>query len=240
MKKYLISSFDESYFAKYGVAWYASLRDIAKFDGTVMLVAFDMEGGGVALNALRADGAAVVGVKSERDKRLQVLDLISEMQAHSEGTYAYFDIDGYFMSSIDELYERRLPGKMHVTEGSLGFLCGDNRAWSVYRDYRKFERFCSLQASFNDFVWYNKSVVALDGSWNCSDSLRIPEGKKPKFFHYGRAKSLPGRTCDMPFSYEVKHPESFARWADVISGRSSHDIKHIMVQRKIEPIPDMG
>ena len=240
LKKYLISSFDESYLAKFGVAWYASLRDIAKFDGVVMLIAFDMSGGGVALEALRSSGAAVVGVKSESDKRLQVLDLISEMQAHSEGTYAYFDIDGYFESSIDELYERRLPGKMHVTEGSLGFLCGDNRAWSIYRDYRKFERSCSLQASFNEFAWYNKNVVALDASWNCTESLRLPDGRKPKFFHYGRSKNLPGKISDLPFSYERKYPESFERWSNTISGRSLHDIKNIMVQKKVEPISDMG
>lgn len=232
LKKYLVTAFDESYLAKFGVAWYASLRDVAKFDGVVMMVAFDMLGGGVPIEALKSSGAVVVGVKSQPDKRLQVLDMISELQAHGEGTYAYFDIDGYFNSSIDELYEKRLPGRLHVTEGSLGFLCGDNSAWSMYRDYRKFERSCQLKPSFVDFAQYNKRIVALDGSWNCTDSMRLPDGLVPKFFHYGRSKSLPQRTCDLPFSYEKKNPESFERWRKIISGHSLHDIKPVIIQRK--------
>ena len=43
LNKFLVSSFDESYFVKYGVSWFASLKEIANFDGMVILLAFDIE-----------------------------------------------------------------------------------------------------------------------------------------------------------------------------------------------------
>ena len=242
LNQFLISSFDESYFYRYGVSWIASLKEISNFKGVVVLIAFDFKNQKI-IDVLKSNDLLVIQKDNVVEKREEVFDIISDLQEHSEGMYAYFDIDGYFDDNIQDLYDIDASDYLLVAgDSNMGFCAGKNDAWKFYKDYRKFENFLNFNRSLADFVEYNKHIVQIDYVWNCTEPNRIPIETKAKFVHYSYSiKQTADDIAEIEFSFQKKYPEHFNKWQNIFFGQAKPLLKNFLVRKKSnEPLFDMG
>jgi hypothetical protein len=233
LNKFLVSSFDEAYFAKYGVSWFASLKEIANFDGMVILLAFDIENQKI-IDVLKSNNIVVLSKKNVTDKRREVFDTISELQAHSQGMFSYFDIDGYFNDDISDLFEIKTDEYlMFASDYNMGFCYGSNFGWQMYRDYRTFEKFFQFEHSISGFVNFNKRIAQIDNIWNCLEPNRLSSDVKPKFIHYNRSiKQVTDNISDLDFSFQKKYPDLYEKWQFEFYGHPKTTMKNFLVRKK--------
>ncbi len=233
LNKFLVSGFDENYFQRFGVSWFASLKEISKFDGIVVLLAFNVKNTKI-LEILKNNNVIVIHKENIQDKRLAIFDTISELQIHSQGKYAYFDIDGYFSDEINSLYEMETNDYLLIANAAnLGFCFGDNAAWNMFKDYRLFEKFFNFEHSSVDFLSLNKKISQIDSIWNCFEPYRLPEKTKIKFVHYSAAiKQTKNKFSEIDFSFENKYPEMYQKWNEIFYGHINPTIKNFLVRKQ--------
>ena len=242
MNKFLISSFDEDYFARFGVSWFASLKEHANFDGVIILLAFDIKNQKI-IDVLKSNGVVVITKNNIENKRREAFDTIAELQNHSEGMYAYFDIDGYFDDDISNLYEIESGDNLLVaSDYNMGFCAGKNMGWRMYQDYRIFEKFFQFEHSLFDFVEFNKKIVQIDNVWNCLEPNRLSSEDKVKFVHYNHGiKKVTNDIAELDFSFQKKYPELHNKWQSIFYNQIKPSLKNFLVRKKpSESLSDLG
>lgn len=232
MNKFIFSCFTEEYFEKFGAGWIGSLRELSNFDGMVVLLSLGYKRQRV-MDALKTCNITVIHEEDRVNKRQIVFDKIADLQKHSPGCFAYIDFDGYFNGDINPLFEESNDGNLHICENlSMGLVCGNNKAWEAYGDYRKFENVCGLQPSMVDFLSNNSNMSKLDSSWNCLN-LDVEHVEKSKFIHYSSGiKKIPDGVDSLNLSFCQRNQDLYAKWKSIFFENQRPQIKLKMFGKK--------
>jgi len=232
LKKFIFSAFNSEYIDKYGASWIASLKEKSNFNGIVVLIALGYSCSKV-VDALKLEGITVINADDEEDRRKVVFDIIANLQKHSDGVYAYWDIDGYFNGDVNEIFDMCNDGNVHIANNSsLGFVCGNNQAWNIYSQYRDFENACGLKPSMYEFITQNHSVSLVDSCWNCL-AIDSASAIMSKFYHYPRIiRNTPDGMSRFDFYFDKTNQDMHDRWRHKIFGGLKPSMKRFIVNRK--------
>lgn len=219
--KTIITAFDEVYFQRFGVGWLSSLREIGKYEGSIVAVAFSFGMNG-SVDKMRSMGVDIVHVKTCEDMRSRAVEIVLDMQRSNPGTYAYFDIDGHFEGDINPLFDISSDSELLVSEnGNLGMVCGDEKAWDRLGEYRKFESFCGFRHSIGNFANMNRFVKVVPNKWNHINPARVSEEPDARFVHYsGQMKYYKKFDSMIDSILASKSPDMVSRWKSELLGQN--------------------
>ena len=183
MQRCIVTSFDKQYWQDWGASWVASLKELAKYKGKVIIINLgDLPFG--ALGRLKELGFNVIPAVRRFDRppldRFVTLGLYAR---DNPGYYAYWEADAYFQADVDGVFEgsrlactidrSNLPGnRFHA-----GFLSGPSPAWEVFGNFLTFAADfgnTSDQDILNDYCrCFGRLVDVADDHWNCTDLANL-------------------------------------------------------------------
>src|SRR6516225_700222 len=105
MQQCVVTSFDKRYWQEWGAAWVASLKELAKYKGNVVVINMgDLPG--PAVGRLKQLKFTVIPVVSRFDNppldRFVTLGLYGR---ENPGHYAYWEADAYFQADLEGVFD---------------------------------------------------------------------------------------------------------------------------------------
>jgi len=199
----VFTCFDNNYFNSYGISWLASLRELGKYTGPVYAASFECLSTHI-VEKLAKENFFVIDCHNKPKTRTSAFEVFS-LEA---GNFAYWDIDGYFLNSIESM---QIENKLLFTKDS-GFVAGNLNSWKTVSEYNRLNNFCGFKQDLNVHKYFPNSVDFLNSTWNhCTANRGIPADTI--FVHFaGEIKNISTATRDGDISFVVKYPEIHKAW----------------------------
>jgi hypothetical protein len=102
-RRYVSVYFDDPLWTYWGLSWVASLYDIARFQGDVLIIDGGMRD--KAVGFLKRLGATVVPLVKRDTPELDVIHTLAAYSKNNRGVYAFWDCVSYFQDNIDHLFD---------------------------------------------------------------------------------------------------------------------------------------
>jgi hypothetical protein len=215
---FIFTALNEKYYKLYAIPWIFSLRQIANFQGQVIIIDFGLSES--SKNELSKFNVVFIGGDQQIKKhfRFHALKIIAMFAEYNQGKIAWWDIDAYFQDNIDSLFEKD-NDKFYVTKNlDFGFLYGSSNCWKSVSFVDNVISFFDepTDKSFHEyFLNFSDKVELIANEWNFIDifSLEDIDGKlfykkiAPKVVHpSGYLKTF---WDQHKFSLFEKHKEIF-------------------------------
>lgn len=201
---YVVTGFDEHYWNRWGISWIASLKELAKYQGTILVVDFGLPK--PIKNELKELGAFLLPGKGS-SHRVGILNAIGEFAAKYPGVFAIWDADVYFQSNIDEIFDLA-NHKILATEYPGFVACSHDQ-------FVKIGNIQKLATSFNDsfhncLSFFPDSYTKVDATWNYTQVANLQELDHQKVIHpEGRIKAL---MIGKKIAFWERHPDIYERY----------------------------
>lgn len=177
MQKYAVTGFDENHWNRWGTSWLISLKELARFDGEIIVVGFGLSAS--IREKIISTGAMYLPGDFTGNIREDTLRKITELSIGKPGVYAYWDADVYFQINVDEVFDLAKDKFVVSANRNPGFLAGPHWQWQYLKDIQNMmifvegrpDVYACLVKNFGEFV------STVDNTWNFTDipSLK-PEG----------------------------------------------------------------
>jgi hypothetical protein len=198
----VFTCFDNIYFNGFGISWIASLRTLGGYNGPIYAISFDNLSQ-YLVDKLVGEKVFLLNAHDKPKNRETVFDIV---QKEATGDFAYWDIDGYFINSIESL---PIKDKLLFVNSVNGFFAGNPKSLSVCSEYDRLCDFCGFKRNFDVHKYFPNLVDFVGSEWNYHQVNR-PFPKGTKFVHFaGEMKNLVRENL----SFEAKYPEIHKEWA---------------------------
>jgi len=198
----VFTCFDNAYFNGFGISWIASLRTLGGYKGSIYAISFE-NFAQPFVDKLANEKVFLLNAHDKPKNQKTVVDLI---QKEVDCDFAYWDIDGYFVNSVESL---PIKDKLLFVKETSGFFAGNQKSLSVSSEYDRLCDFCGFKRNFDVHKYFPNLVDFVGCEWNYHRVNRpIPKGTK--FVHFmGEMKNLVRENL----SFEAKYPEIHKEWA---------------------------
>lgn len=202
---YVVTGFDENYWERWGLSWIISLKELAKFQGTILVVDFGLPQS--IKNQVKNLGAYLLPSQGEAH-RLAILEAISGFAAKYPGVYAIWDADAYFQSSIDEVFE--LASRQIVLTESPGFFA------CPHDQFGRLNKIKQLAELFQDSIhnclsYFPNAYTKIEDAWNYTQVANLQELDCQKVIHpEGRIKAL---MTGKKIAFWERYPDLYEKYA---------------------------
>jgi hypothetical protein len=202
----VFTCFDNAYFNGFGISWIASLRTLGGYAGPIYAISFN-DLPQTLVNRLSSENVFLLDAHDKPKSRETVFDSI---QKEVDGTFAYWDIDGYFLGDISSLVPK---DKLMFVDNMNGFFAGNKNSLAVCSEYNRLSDFCAFKRDFNVHRYFPNLVDFVGSEWNYQKVNRpLPQGTK--FVHFaGEMKNISTAFIRENLSFEAKYPEIHKEWA---------------------------
>lgn len=226
MNDYIVTGFDLNYFNVFGISWLASLREIGNYKGKIIAVLYESFPSYI-VDQLHLENV-VTFFSKEKKSRISTLDFILDYE--TEGKLAYWDVDGYFTSSVEEIFSFEEDRLILCENKNPGFFAGKQSSWKEFKKFRELTLFFEFSASTNFADFYPSLVTLVDDEWNyCEPARLLSCPQKTKFVHLtGVIKSFPNK--ELLFS--ERYPEIHNEWLEKFSSKS---LKKKLIRSVVNP-----
>ena len=145
MEPCVVTSFDQKYWTDWGTSWVASLKELARYEGKVLVINLgDLPFG--AQTRLETLGFTVIPAIRRYKPPLDRFLTLAHYCRVNPGYYAYWEADAYFQAPLDGVFRtEQLVAVLDRTEFSpskdkysTGFLAGPAAAWDVFGSFLAF------------------------------------------------------------------------------------------------------
>lgn len=197
----IFTCFDSTYFKGFGIAWIASLRTLGGYNGPIYAISFSIFSQPL-IDKLANENVFILNAQDKPKSRETILNFI---QDEVDGNFAYWDVDGYFVGSIEDL---PVEDKLLFVKDSNGFFAGSKKSLFVCSEYNRLSDFCGFKRNFDVYKYFPNLVNFVGEEWNYQQVNR-PLPNNTKFIHFaGEMKNFVRDNL----SFEVKYPEIYKKW----------------------------
>jgi hypothetical protein len=176
MNNYIVTGFDEAYWERWGASWLISLKEIANYNGEVIVVGFNLSQS-TKNKLLEHKVNCIQGVYSG-NYRNDIFKCIAEFAKTNCGKFVYWDADVYFQENIDDIFD--LIHDDFLITANVGFLAGSSGRWTKILDiYSMF-----LLAKSNDDIFqclvkhFSNFIFKIENCWNFADIPNLKDLNK--------------------------------------------------------------
>ena len=211
MNNIVITGFDYNYFNIFGISWLASLRELGKYSGPVLVITFDNFSKNI-VEKLSKENVFLTFCDKNKSRINTLKYFIDNILPEKNANYVYWDIDGYFEDCIEEVFSFSGNKLTFTNNKNTGFIIGNNIAWQEFKKYDGLLNLCSLQPSTDLPNYFPNLFNYVDDKWNyCEPARLLNSNKLNKFVHFsGAIKSV--ATEELLFS--TKYPEIYKEWKE--------------------------
>lgn len=171
MQTYVATGFDDNLF-RYGISWIASLKELAKYDGKIIVVGFD-------LSNKNKDKVLSTGVRlieeppSDNIKRI-TYDHIIKIASEEDAVFAYWDAVVYFQKNITHVLQL---AEKKFAACSSGFLAGPSKYWTILKDLKNIASFLNIDCEYHAILLqhFSSLVQEVESSWNYYEPARLKD-----------------------------------------------------------------
>lgn len=171
MQTYVVTGFNNNFF-RYGISWIASLKELAKYNGNILVVGFNLS----SLNKDRilATGAQLIEETALVDFKKITFHHLSEIANKENAVFAYWDPFVYFQKDISEIL--RLAESNFVA-CAPGFLAGPSKYWKYISDLNRIASFLGVNAEYDQILseHFGGFVKKIDSLWNYSEPAKLKD-----------------------------------------------------------------
>lgn len=171
MQTYLVTAFDNNSF-RYGISWIASLKELAKYDGKIVVIGFNLTSRNKDI--ILATGVQLIEEEACDDFKKIIFNHILEIGSKENAVIAYWDPVVYFQKDISEV--------LNLAENNLiacvpGFLAGSSKCWQLIKDLNKIFSFLNLNEEYDQVLLRHFSglVQEVDSCWNFSELGKLKD-----------------------------------------------------------------
>lgn len=180
MKNYVFTGFDEKYWSNWGSSWVYSLREVANYEGDVIVV--DCGLSDATRNKLVEKEVAIIKSDQEGDVKKRTFVEIANYSKKNKGNFVYWDADVFFESRIEEIF-KEVEDKILLSKNKNGgFIGAPYYQWVFMNDVLNFMKLTKqkdhsakligcLTENFDRFVKY------VSNTWNFINLNQISENK---------------------------------------------------------------
>lgn len=169
-KNYVVTGFDNDYWNQWGSSFIASLKELAKYKGEIVVVSF-------GLSKFIQDKLINYGIQVIQGN--DTFQSISEFASQNAGIYAVWDADVYFQDNIDEIFE--LATNQIVVTENYGFYAASSEKFLFLQEVQKMISFLGkIDTDFYDYLsHYCPQIKKIGNTWNYTDVVKLQdfEGK---------------------------------------------------------------
>ena len=176
---YVVTGINEGYWQNWGSSWILSLRDVAKYQGKVLVVAHNLSDS--TKNKLKSKEVEIIECeKDEANVRTSTIRKIMERAEKGNNKFVYWDADVFFQEEIDSIFNL-IEDKFLVTKNlNKGFIAAQGKRWSTLEDVEKFMELAKdniIYENMFDLLVKNmeKLTTKIENIWNFTE---IQEAKK--------------------------------------------------------------
>ena len=176
---YVVTGINEGYWHNWGSSWILSLRDVAKYQGKVLVVAQNLSDS--TKNKLRSKEVEIIECeKDETNIRTSTIRKIMERAEKGDNKFVYWDADVFFQEEIDGIFDL-IEDKFLVTKNlNRGFIAARSKRWNTLEDIEKFIELAKDEIVYEkmfDILVKNmeKLTNKVENTWNFVD---IQEAKR--------------------------------------------------------------
>jgi hypothetical protein len=192
MSNHVFTGLNEKYWDHFGSSWIYTLREVAKYQGEIIVVDCGLHG--LSKKKILEKGAKIITGSEANDIRIETIKQVSKYAKENKGKFVYWDADVFFEENIDKIFEE-INEKILLTEnGNPGFIAGPHYQWAFVEDIMNFMQTAkqpiTSPAVFKCLIdHFEKFIRHISNTWNFTGLSQIEskkleiEGEKPKVIH---------------------------------------------------------
>jgi hypothetical protein len=170
MNNIVLTGFDENYWQQWGLSWIISLKEFAKFNGSIIVVGFNLST--TTVSKLAEFGVTLLTGEG-KDIRVGTLNAIQKIQFENPCVVAFWDADVYFQEEIDEIFD--LAKNQIVITNNAGFIAFPNEKYSDIKEMQDMVTFVEGVFVFDYLKHYGVNISIIDDTWNYVDLPNLQE-----------------------------------------------------------------
>jgi len=169
MSNYIFTGLDDRYWDRFGASWIYTLREVAKYQGKIVI--FDYGLSGLAKKKIAEKEAVVIQSEKKEDIRFETIKQICKYAKTNKGKFVYWDADIFFEENVDELFEI-VEDKILLAENkNPGFIAGPHYQWAFIEDIIGFMDMAKQKANPSLVTecledHFEKLIKYVDNTWN--------------------------------------------------------------------------
>lgn len=164
MKKYIATGFDNTYWTYWGASWLTSLKDLAKYEGEIIIIDYNLSSSAKA--KIKDMGVNLIPSTSNKDSyRYNTIRIISELAKKENAIFAYWDADVYFQDKIDEIFDLAKSSLVVSENLNSGFIAGPSSEWNLVRDACSVVSFFK-KSNIHEYILNSSKVKRISNTWN--------------------------------------------------------------------------